>query len=124
MTSEPATQSGLFTNPLTGFVLGDPFVLRHRGRFYLYVPNDGPARHGHRRPADDRSVDPGRPAVDGPAGAFTLAGLRDRAADAPVRRPPVRRMDDDRGARAVAAPWAVFLRLQRGQLQRQLRHGR
>jgi arabinan endo-1,5-alpha-L-arabinosidase len=32
----------LFTNPLEGIVLGDPFVLRDRGRFYLYGTNDGP----------------------------------------------------------------------------------
>ncbi len=32
----------LFTNPLEGVVLGDPFVLRDRGRFYLYGTNDGP----------------------------------------------------------------------------------
>jgi arabinan endo-1,5-alpha-L-arabinosidase len=31
-----------FTNPVDGVVLGDPFVLRHRGRFYLYGTNDGP----------------------------------------------------------------------------------
>src|SRR4051812_43256340 len=32
----------LFSNPLPGPALGDPFVLRHRGRFYLYGTNDGP----------------------------------------------------------------------------------
>jgi arabinan endo-1,5-alpha-L-arabinosidase len=32
----------LFSNPLPGVALGDPFVLRHRGRFYLYGTNDGP----------------------------------------------------------------------------------
>src|SRR3954447_8981627 len=31
-----------FSNPLLGVALGDPFVLRHRGRFYLYGTNDGP----------------------------------------------------------------------------------
>lgn len=31
-----------FTNPLSGIAAGDPFVLRHRGRFYLYGTNDGP----------------------------------------------------------------------------------
>ncbi|MDB5351503.1 MAG: glycoside hydrolase [Planctomycetota bacterium] len=31
-----------FKNPLEGIALGDPFVLRHRGRFYLYGTNDGP----------------------------------------------------------------------------------
>jgi arabinan endo-1,5-alpha-L-arabinosidase len=32
----------LFSNPLAGIALGDPFILRHRGRFYLYGTNDGP----------------------------------------------------------------------------------
>ncbi|GAC1472792.1 MAG: hypothetical protein NVSMB9_20450 [Isosphaeraceae bacterium] len=32
----------LLKNPLEGVVLGDPYVLRHRGRFYLYGTNDGP----------------------------------------------------------------------------------
>lgn len=32
-----------FANPLEGLAVGDPFVLRHRGRFYLYGTNDGPA---------------------------------------------------------------------------------
>ncbi len=31
-----------FTNPISGVELGDPFVLRHRGGFYLYGTNDGP----------------------------------------------------------------------------------
>lgn len=31
-----------FSNPLPGPALGDPFVLRHGGRFYLYGTNDGP----------------------------------------------------------------------------------
>ncbi len=31
-----------FSNPLPGVVLGDPFVLRWRGRFTLYGTNDGP----------------------------------------------------------------------------------
>jgi arabinan endo-1,5-alpha-L-arabinosidase len=31
-----------FANPLPEVALGDPFVLRHRGRFYLYGTNDGP----------------------------------------------------------------------------------
>ena len=31
-----------FSNPLPGLALGDPFVLRWRGRFYLYGTNDGP----------------------------------------------------------------------------------
>src|SRR3954452_6114871 len=31
-----------FSNPLPGVVLGDPFALRWRGRFYLYGTNDGP----------------------------------------------------------------------------------
>src|SRR5438094_987202 len=31
-----------FTNPLSGVALGDPFVLRHRGRFYPYGTTDGP----------------------------------------------------------------------------------
>jgi arabinan endo-1,5-alpha-L-arabinosidase len=32
----------LFANPLPGPTLGDPFVLRWRGRFYLFGTNDGP----------------------------------------------------------------------------------
>jgi len=39
-----------FSNPLAGVVLGDPFVLRWRGRFYLYGTNDGPPL------PDDREV--------------------------------------------------------------------
>jgi hypothetical protein len=31
-----------FSNPLPGAVLGDPFVLPWRGRFYLFGTNDGP----------------------------------------------------------------------------------
>jgi hypothetical protein len=31
-----------FSNPIEGIALGDPFVLRHRGRFYLYGTADGP----------------------------------------------------------------------------------
>ncbi len=31
-----------FRNPIPGVALGDPFVLRWRGRFYLYGTNDGP----------------------------------------------------------------------------------
>ena len=31
-----------FSNPVPGVAIGDPFVLRHRGRFYLYGTNDGP----------------------------------------------------------------------------------
>jgi hypothetical protein len=31
-----------FHNPIAGVALGDPFVLRWRGRFYLYGTNDGP----------------------------------------------------------------------------------
>src|SRR4051812_45260632 len=31
-----------FANPVPGVILGDPFVLRWRGRFYLYGTNDGP----------------------------------------------------------------------------------
>lgn len=38
----PAAGPGLFTNPVAGVAVGDPFVLRHRGRFYLYGTNDGP----------------------------------------------------------------------------------
>jgi len=30
------------TNPIAGPAVGDPFVLPHRGRFYLYATNDGP----------------------------------------------------------------------------------
>ncbi len=33
---------GTFANPIRGIALGDPFVLRWRGRFYLYGTNDGP----------------------------------------------------------------------------------
>src|SRR3954452_24689336 len=43
-------RSSLFTNPLAGVVLGDPFVLRHRGRFYLYGTHDGPP------PPDGRTI--------------------------------------------------------------------
>ncbi|HEX8203586.1 MAG TPA: glycoside hydrolase family 43 protein, partial [Isosphaeraceae bacterium] len=32
----------MFANPLPDLILGDPFVLRHGGRFYLYGTNDGP----------------------------------------------------------------------------------
>ena len=39
-----------FANPLPGLVLGDPFVLRHRGRFYLYGTSDGPP------PDDGRAI--------------------------------------------------------------------
>jgi arabinan endo-1,5-alpha-L-arabinosidase len=39
---EGPRRSSLFTNPVAGVILGDPFVLRHRGRFYLYGTNDGP----------------------------------------------------------------------------------
>jgi arabinan endo-1,5-alpha-L-arabinosidase len=42
MPSNEAVGAGRFSNPLPGVVLGDPFVLRHRGRFYLYGTNDGP----------------------------------------------------------------------------------
>ena len=35
-----------FANPLAGVALGDPFVLRHAGRFYLYGTNDGPPLPG------------------------------------------------------------------------------
>ena len=35
-------RTDVLTNPLPDVVLGDPFVLRHRGRFYLYGTNDGP----------------------------------------------------------------------------------
>jgi arabinan endo-1,5-alpha-L-arabinosidase len=31
----------MFANPLPELVLGDPFILRDRGRFYLYGTNDG-----------------------------------------------------------------------------------
>src|SRR3954451_1129906 len=40
--------AGLFSNPLPGVALGDPFVLRHRGRFYLYGTSDGPPLPGGR----------------------------------------------------------------------------
>jgi arabinan endo-1,5-alpha-L-arabinosidase len=39
-THDPPRQT--FSNPLPGVVLGDPFALRWRGRFYLYGTNDGP----------------------------------------------------------------------------------
>ncbi len=35
-------QAATFANPIGEMALGDPFVLRHRGRFYLYGTNDGP----------------------------------------------------------------------------------
>src|SRR5262245_28420949 len=31
---------GTFSNPIAGVAVGDPFVLRWRGRFYLYGTND------------------------------------------------------------------------------------
>src|SRR3954468_2217119 len=40
---EGPRQARLFSNPIAGVILGDPFVLRYRGRFYLYGTNDGPA---------------------------------------------------------------------------------
>ncbi len=40
-TARHATE-GAFTNPIGGVALGDPFVLRYRGQFYLYGTNDGP----------------------------------------------------------------------------------
>lgn len=43
--------AGTFRNPIGGIALGDPFVLRWRGRFYLYGTNDGP-------PLDDGRVIP------------------------------------------------------------------
>lgn len=42
MTSPDPGRCAEFSNPLAGMALGDPFVLRHRGRFYLYGTNDGP----------------------------------------------------------------------------------
>ena len=42
MSIDPRREGVVFTNPLAGVVLGDPFVLRHRGAFYLYGTNDGP----------------------------------------------------------------------------------
>lgn len=36
------TRGATFRNPIQGVALGDPFVLRWRGRFYLYGTNDGP----------------------------------------------------------------------------------
>ncbi|MBV8676798.1 MAG: family 43 glycosylhydrolase, partial [Planctomycetaceae bacterium] len=42
MTRHDTGPPALFSNPLAGIALGDPFVLRHRGRFYLYGTNDGP----------------------------------------------------------------------------------
>jgi arabinan endo-1,5-alpha-L-arabinosidase len=41
MPNESTPQRHTFTNPLAGITLGDPFVLRHRGEFYLYGTNDG-----------------------------------------------------------------------------------
>ena len=41
MPHESTSQRRTFTNPLAGVTLGDPFVLRHRGEFYLYGTNDG-----------------------------------------------------------------------------------
>jgi arabinan endo-1,5-alpha-L-arabinosidase len=47
MSIETDRSRGVFTNPVAGVVLGDPFVLRHRGRFYLYGTNDaGPLPDG------------------------------------------------------------------------------
>ncbi len=40
--SSPDPSRPAFSNPLPGVVLGDPFALRWRGRFYLYGTNDGP----------------------------------------------------------------------------------
>lgn len=37
----PAEPTRPFSNPLPGLALGDPFVLRWRGRFYLFGTNDG-----------------------------------------------------------------------------------
>ena len=42
MSMEPDRSRGVFANPLEGVILGDPFILRHRGAFYLYGTNDGP----------------------------------------------------------------------------------
>src|SRR4028119_2514285 len=42
MGADRTPRTDVLTNPLPGVVLGDPFVLRHRGRFYLYGTNDGP----------------------------------------------------------------------------------
>src|SRR4051794_15858512 len=42
MGADQMPRAKVFTNPLPDVVLGDPFVLRHRGRFYLYGTNDGP----------------------------------------------------------------------------------
>jgi arabinan endo-1,5-alpha-L-arabinosidase len=42
MDAEERLRASSFTNPVPGVILGDPFVLRHRGRFYLYGTNDGP----------------------------------------------------------------------------------
>ncbi|WZO99114.1 glycoside hydrolase family 43 protein [Isosphaeraceae bacterium EP7] len=39
-----------FSNPIEGIALGDPFVLPHRGRFYLYGTADGPG------PGDGRVI--------------------------------------------------------------------
>ncbi|HEV3163689.1 MAG TPA: family 43 glycosylhydrolase [Isosphaeraceae bacterium] len=42
MGTRDQAQSATLTNPIAGVALGEPFVLRHRGRFYLYGTNDGP----------------------------------------------------------------------------------
>lgn len=42
MNAGPGESVRTFSNPLPGPALGDPFVLRHGGRFYLYGTNDGP----------------------------------------------------------------------------------
>ncbi|HEY2156811.1 MAG TPA: glycoside hydrolase family 43 protein [Isosphaeraceae bacterium] len=39
---ETTRAEGRFRNPIEGVALGDPFVLRWRGQFYLYGTNDGP----------------------------------------------------------------------------------
>src|SRR4051794_13778042 len=36
-------EAGRLANPIGGVALGDPFVLRPRGRFCPYGPADGPA---------------------------------------------------------------------------------
>lgn len=41
MTNHDSNSPRTFRNPLPGLALGDPFVLRHRGGFYLYGTNDG-----------------------------------------------------------------------------------
>ena len=52
MPSAASRPAGSFANPIAGMVLGDPFVLRDRGRFYLYGTNEIFLRVDSRLPPD------------------------------------------------------------------------